>query len=176
MRRSLQSSSNAIDLMLSDDELFDQLVASKTDYEKIIKEIIVFDTRFVSAENTVLKKAGVSSNAKKILIRQTRNQRMMISLSGDYRLKLRNHLEETRAILNSLLEQLKDTDKTLEAKKAVQKDWRRISYLVGGAALVAIDTSLGVTQPAIAAVSSIFGTTMIKDNLQRKSRGERHNP
>ncbi|TRW95148.1 hypothetical protein [Candidatus Methylobacter oryzae] len=172
MRRSLRSACNSIDLMLSDEELFKRLVATETDHEKIVTEINIFDTVFIPAENTALKKAGLSFNAKKILIKQTRNQwKETISLSGDYRLKLKSHLEATKALLNNSLEQLENAEKALDSKKAVQKDWRRISYLVGGAALVAIDASLGVAQPAlagVAAVSTLFGSKMVDNNLPGK--------
>ena len=164
MRRSLQNSSNAIDLMLSDEKLFEQLVASHPDCEVLVQQVLTFEAQFIPIENTALKKAGVSPKAKNNLIRQSRNRRKTISLSGDYRKELKNHLKETQKTLNSFLKQLNDTDNALNAKKAIQKNWRRISYLVGGVALVAIDTSLGTANPAIAAVSAIFGTDMITRN------------
>lgn len=168
MRRSLQSSCDAINKILNEEKLFNLLAESKESYETIVKDLIIFNRRFVSEESTILKKYGVSYNAKKSMIRQTRNRRKKVSLSDDYREMLKTDLEETRDIINNHLEMLNDSSNKLASKKVVQNQWKRISYLVGGAALVAINATLSSSQPAISAVSATFGTTMITDNLKRK--------
>jgi hypothetical protein len=162
MRRALQSSHEAIKLMLTDDELFAQLVYPGTDNDEIVSKLTIFNKRFISAEYTALKNAGVSYAAKDALIRQTRNRRTTISLSEDYRTNLRGYLEETRETINALLEKLEPSGNTLEGKKSVQKDWRIIAYLIGGVVLVGINSS--TTIPALFA---ILGMEIIKESIRK---------
>jgi len=154
MRRALEKALAAVEGMREDDALIDRLVPTTGDNEYL--ELSKFEDRFVPQENVALKGAGLTKDAKVLLVTRIRSHRSQFRIpTDDYRGVLRDDLSKIREQLEHMLRD------TVDRKHVVEKGWQRVFDLASGAVLVSVNSTISVSNPMASALSAAFGSALV---------------
>lgn len=122
-------------------------------------------------EQELFFQEDLKPSSQEILLRQIRDIRnYQVKSTSTFLLpdakKLKSSIEEIKTFVTSLLELLlEEDDDEFSKKRSVEKQFKKVLYLVSGVTIIAFDTSIATTQPIVSAISVTFGGNIISKHL-----------
>jgi hypothetical protein len=177
MLRALTAANEALE-QLEEDDSYHKRIKTEPIYRKenedlyrdILRESKKFESRFISSERAALRKAGLSEEARGVLLRQTRSVRKEVKtldIKGDHLSMHHTQITELRESVSSLTAELEslELDQPKE-KRRIHNDLRKIAKFVGGIAIIGADVAFA--DPVTKAISSAIGGALLGQGMNAK--------
>jgi len=157
--------------IMSDDDAFQVLLETQSsapsenpEVRRVLDELSSFGA-FLQEELRLLITAGVDASAAEALLEETRNFRQALRGVRTDRTRLRVGLYELRDEVCSLSNLFADASAHDELRRTVRMPLRRAAWVIGGAAIVVVNTTATSLTAVYAAVSVSLGTHLIEHGI-----------